>query len=258
MRRSAEGGTGHLTRQVGLGSVSDYVTGIQAEVYTTEACGVQVYLGHDVAPGFFSWLVPTHPDRALVGLLTRRKAKSYAANFMQRLQREQKIGGVLKEPSSWGIPLRPLKRTYRDRVIVVGDAAGQVKPTTGGGIYYSLLSSEIAADVLSGALASDDLSASNLRDYQSQWKALLARELDLGYSLRRSAEGGTGHRNEALTGRLGQGIRLRGGGGREAKPRFGRAARQPGQQGIDEAQDSTQPLVVQDSGEQPRPLRPAE
>jgi len=177
----AAGFGSHLTRQVGLGSVSDYVTGIQAEVYTRGVGGVQVYLGHDVAPGFFSWLVPTHPDRALVGLLARRNGKSYLANFMQRLQGEQKITGVGKEPASWGIPLRPLKRTYRDRVIVVGDSAGQVKPTTGGGIYYSLLSSEIAVDVLSDALVSDDLSASTLREYQTRWPLGRERPRPLGW-----------------------------------------------------------------------------
>ena len=43
------------------------------------------------------------------------------------------------------IPLVPLCRTFGERVLVIGDAAGLTKPTTGGGIYYSLLSAELAA-----------------------------------------------------------------------------------------------------------------
>ena len=51
------------------------------------------------------------------------------------------------------LPLGPIARTAADRVLVVGDAAGLVKPTTGGGIYYALTSASIAADVAATALA---------------------------------------------------------------------------------------------------------
>lgn len=70
----------------------------------------------------------------------------------------------------------------------MGDAAGQVKPTTGGGIYYSLLASEIAAQTLSEALAVGDLSAAILSRYQRRWKKVLSRELEIGYSARRLFE----------------------------------------------------------------------
>ena len=177
-----------LIRQIGLGSVTDHVTGVQAVVSTGEIDDVEVHLGHDVAPGFFSWLVPTLPGQALVGLLARRQAQTYLAGFIQRLCRLGKIKEIVTEAACWGIPLRPLKRTHQDRVLVVGDAAGQVKPTTGGGIYYSLMASEIAAQVLSEALHEDDLSSSRLRQYQTQWKSLLAHELEVGYSARRLYE----------------------------------------------------------------------
>ncbi len=177
-----------LARQAGFGSVTDYVTGVQAEVSTSGIEDVEVHLGHDVAPGFFSWLVPTRRDTALVGLLSRKKAQDHLARFVQCLQQKGKIGAAISESKAWGIPLRPLKRTYRDRVLVVGDAAGQVKPTTGGGIFYSLLVSEIAAQVMSEALSGDDLSARGLRNYQTKWRELLGQELDVGYSARRLYE----------------------------------------------------------------------
>ena len=177
-----------LIRQVGLGSVSDFVAGVQAVVSTNGVDDVEVHLGNDVAPGFFSWLVPTLPNRALVGLLARKQAQAYLTSFIQRLRQAGKIKDVITEATCWGVPLRPLKRTYRDRVLVVGDAAGQVKPTTGGGIFYSLLASEIAAQVLSEALAADDLSSGRLSQYQTRWKDLLAGELQVGYSARRLFE----------------------------------------------------------------------
>lgn len=177
-----------LVRQAGLGSVSDYVTGVQAVVSTDGADEVEVHLGSDVAPGFFSYLVPTLPGLALVGLLSRKKAQTRLTNFIQKLRQAGKIKEVVNEAATWGIPLRPLKRTYLDRMVVVGDAAGQVKPTTGGGIYYSLLAGEAAAQVLSEALADDDLSSGNLSRYQSRWRDLLAAEIEVGYSARRLYE----------------------------------------------------------------------
>ena len=84
--------------------------------------------------------------------------------------------------------LRPLRKTYSDRVLVVGDAAGQVKPTTGGGIFYSLMASEIASGALDRALEEDKLSANRLGAYQREWKALLSNELEVGYSARRVFE----------------------------------------------------------------------
>ena len=71
---------------------------------------------------------------------------------------------------------------------MVGDAAGQVKPTTGGGIFYSLIASEIASGALDRALREDNLSANGLGAYQKEWKGLLSKELEIGYSARRVFE----------------------------------------------------------------------
>lgn len=87
-----------------------------------------------------------------------------------------------------GIPLKPLNRTYTERLIVVGDAAGQVKPTSGGGIYYGLLCAEIAAGTLHEALESGDLSANSLARYERRWKQKLGRELKTGYWARKLFE----------------------------------------------------------------------
>ncbi|MFC1990959.1 NAD(P)/FAD-dependent oxidoreductase [Chloroflexota bacterium] len=72
--------------------------------------------------------------------------------------------------------------------MVVGDAAGQVKPTSGGGIYYGLLCADIAADTLHQALEDDDLSARRLVRYERGWKRILGRELKIGYWSRKLFE----------------------------------------------------------------------
>jgi flavin-dependent dehydrogenase len=73
-------------------------------------------------------------------------------------------------------------------VLVLGDAAGLVKPTTGGGIYYSLLSADLAADTLSSALADDDLAGTRLAAYEAGWRKRLGSELRWQLILRRIAQ----------------------------------------------------------------------
>jgi flavin-dependent dehydrogenase len=177
-----------LSRQLGLGEASDYVVGIQALVETNGLDEVEVYLGRNVAPGFFAWLVPTEPGYALAGLLVRKNAQERFARFISDRESDGSVRKLVSKVTCWGIPLRPLRKTYTDRVLVVGDAAGQVKPTTGGGIFYSLLASEIASGALDQALSEDSLSASRLGAYQKEWKALLSNELEVGYSARRAFE----------------------------------------------------------------------
>jgi len=176
------------TEKLGLGTVGDFVMGAQAEVSTHGVDEVEVYFGRKVAPGFFAWLVPTTSGKALAGLLSRRSPGIYLGNFIDALQTKGKIVSIDSDLSHGGIPLKPLARTYGERLMVVGDAAGQVKPTTGGGVYYGLLCAEIAANTLITALKADDLSARSLSRYERDWKTKLARELRVGYWSRKLYE----------------------------------------------------------------------
>jgi flavin-dependent dehydrogenase len=85
------------------------------------------------------------------------------------------------------LPLGPTRRTYADRVLAVGDAAGLVKPTTGGGIYYGLLSGAVAADVLATGLERNRLSSAHLRRYEGLWRRRLGHEIRVGLAFRRIA-----------------------------------------------------------------------
>ena len=99
---------------------------------------------------------------------------------MTSLVAQGKIVSPAAELNYGGIPLKPLARTYAERLVVVGDAAGQVKPTSGGGIYYGLLCADIAVGTLHQALEDDDLSARRLAGYERGWKKRLGRELKIG------------------------------------------------------------------------------
>ncbi|MFC2051633.1 NAD(P)/FAD-dependent oxidoreductase, partial [Chloroflexota bacterium] len=141
-----------------------------------------------IAASFFAWLVPTSPGKALVGLLARRSPGLYLRRLLSSLLAQGKITSAEAKLSVAGIPLKPLARTYGERLIVVGTAAGQVKPTSGGGIYYGLLCADMAADNLHQALKNDALSAQNLAYYEKEWKRKLGKELRVDYRARQFYE----------------------------------------------------------------------
>jgi geranylgeranyl reductase family protein len=171
----------------GLGKFADFTAGAQAEIESKSA-EVEVYFGREVAPGFFAWLVPTSPGKARVGLLSRENPTLYLKRLLTSLAADSKIASAEVGINHGAVPLKPLPRTYGDRLLVVGDAAGHVKPTTGGGIYYGLLGADIAAQTLRKALQSNDLSARSLARYEREWQQLLGRELRTGYWARKLFE----------------------------------------------------------------------
>jgi len=172
-----------LPSQAGLGQVRHYAWGVQSPV-ASGIDQVEVYLGKGLAPGFFAWLVPTRPGQALAGLLTKKNPRLALENFLSHLKALGRIASWDKA-SAAPIPLHPLPRSYADHLLAVGEAAGQVKPTTGGGIYYGLLAAEIAAETLKGAFSQGDFSARALAPYERGWRKRLGKEMSLGRWARR-------------------------------------------------------------------------
>ena len=177
-----------LSKLMGMGSAGDFVAGVQAEVPTANVEEVEVYFGREVAPGFFGWMVPASSGMARVGLLSRRNPGLYLTKLISSLMTQGRIASAEVKFSYGAIPLKPLSRTCAERLLVVGDAAGQVKPTSGGGIYYGLLCAEMAADTLHQGLQNGDLSAKRLASYEQSWKKKLKQELKIGYRARKLFE----------------------------------------------------------------------
>jgi geranylgeranyl reductase family protein len=75
------------------------------------------------------------------------------------------------------LPIFPLENTYRDRVVLCGDAAGFINPITGEGIYYAMVSGQLAAKVISDGLKSHDLSHRFLARYQKLWNDDFGKDL---------------------------------------------------------------------------------
>ncbi|MEK7847495.1 MAG: NAD(P)/FAD-dependent oxidoreductase [Chloroflexota bacterium] len=168
-----------LPALAGLGEVSRWGIGAQAEVPVNGLEETEVYLGQGIAPGFFAWLVPTAPGHALAGLISSRPGP-YLQSFLKDLHRQGKVKSAQAPLCFRRIAFSPLPRTYGDRVVAVGEAAGQVKATTGGGIFYGLLCAEEAAMALHRALSRGDLSARSLSSYERAWQSRLGPEMRMG------------------------------------------------------------------------------
>jgi digeranylgeranylglycerophospholipid reductase len=150
---------------------------------------VEVYLGRQFAPGLFGWWIPDGVGGARVGIAADADgtpARTYFERLLHHLER--RFGRPLTNPTAYlvsGIPIGSVPRLVGDRVLLVGDAAAQVKPLSGGGIFLGMRCAEIAAEVANAALAADDLSASSLAPYETRWRAELGDEFHRALYLRR-------------------------------------------------------------------------
>jgi digeranylgeranylglycerophospholipid reductase len=187
-----------LPQKLGLGKIKSFLVGAQAEIEAENVDELEVYFSQEIAPGAFAWLVPTSTNEAYVGLLATYQAKLHLQKFLHNLLSQGRITSREVEIEQKAIPVGTLTRSYGDRVLVIGDAAGQVKPTTGGGIYFGHIGAKIAAGVLDEALGSDNLTAGQLSRYQKQWKSKIGKELSRGYWARRAYAKLSDHQIEGI------------------------------------------------------------
>ena len=177
-----------FNRQLGLGVPRTFVQSAQLEQPFAGPDQVEVHLGRTVAPRGFAWVVPFRRDGQpyqRLGLMADARAGSLFRAFAATLQARFGLSEPgWPEPRLKILPLGPVARTYGQRLLAVGDAAGLVKPTTGGGIYYSLISGQFAAETLDEALKVDDLRESRLRQYETRWRDRLGAEIRIGLAFR--------------------------------------------------------------------------
>jgi geranylgeranyl reductase family protein len=175
-------------KRLGLGMPSTFLQSAQLELPAERLGDVEIHFGSEIAPKGFAWAVPvrrSYGTFARIGLMADGDAGLHFSRMIERVRERWGIAVPdALSPRRRMLPLASVKRTYADRVLAVGDAAGLVKPTTGGGIYYSVVSGEIAADVLNARLATNDLSATALRDYEQRWRSRFQSEFTAQLALR--------------------------------------------------------------------------
>jgi flavin-dependent dehydrogenase len=118
----------------------------------------------------FLWKIP-RKNSLEYGMLGTNVKFDQLKKFFQLTGKMERHGGI--------IPLGP-PRTYFDRVLLIGDAAAQVKPWSGGGVIYSLTAAEIAANVIKDAKRENDFSERFLKKYEHEWKKAFGGRIRTG------------------------------------------------------------------------------
>ena len=175
-------------KRLGLGMPSTFLQSAQLELPADQPGDVEIHFGSEIAPKGFAWAVPVRRASgtfARIGVMADSDPAEYFSRMLARVRDRWSVAlPDSAAPRRRMLPLGSVRRTYSDRVLAVGDAAGLVKPTTGGGIYYSVVSGEIAAEVLGSRLAVDDLSAGAMREYEHKWRARFQPEFTAQLALR--------------------------------------------------------------------------
>ena len=175
-------------KRLGLGMPATFLQSAQLELPASRLGEVEIHFGSEIAPKGFAWTVPVKRASgafARIGVMAEGDAAVYFSRMLERVR--ERWGVAMPDtlsPRRRMLPLGSVKRTYSDRVLAVGDAAGLVKPTTGGGIYYSVVSGEIAGEVLSSRLAVNELSANSLREYEALWRSRFQSEFTAQQAMR--------------------------------------------------------------------------
>src|SRR4029079_15414875 len=134
------GATYGFQRRFGLGLPRTYLHTAQCEFRARHLRTVELHFGRDVAPDGFAWAVPVERadgEFVRVGVMGAHDILQCYARMLARVRDAWGIVDADQPPRQKILPLGAIDRTYGDRLLAIGDAAGLVKPTNGGGRPYS-------------------------------------------------------------------------------------------------------------------------
>jgi len=186
----ADGHNSRTAKSIPNNAPAEYVRGIQVDIKrrADDREMLNIRIGSKIAPGFFSWEIP-FGDMTRVGLCASWDAgppSEYLKALMKKIGADD--NDIVRKYSGI-IPLGGIRRTYADNMLLIGDAAGQVKPISGGGLQPALRSSYCLSKTVNEAFDSDDLSGKFLSVYEKRWKDEVGKELKNGYRLRKMYTG---------------------------------------------------------------------
>ncbi|MCZ7391823.1 MAG: NAD(P)/FAD-dependent oxidoreductase [Candidatus Methanoperedens sp.] len=181
----ADGIQSSVGRAAGLPRCEKFLSGIQFEApyAAKDPEFVEIFTGNEIAPGFFAWAVP-FKGLARIGLAKNpgMPAQVFLEKLLQHPVVASRYRGSRTEFVLGGIPLGPPVKTATSGVMLVGDAAGQVKPTSGGGIYMGAVCAKIAGEVAARASREE----AKLEEYEKRWRGAVGRELAIGMRIHKS------------------------------------------------------------------------
>ncbi|QLC50483.1 NAD(P)/FAD-dependent oxidoreductase [Methanolobus zinderi] len=139
------------------------------------------YLGNEMAPAGYIWIFPKGNDLANVGIgiLGSKSGQKTAIEYLEDFVAEKFPDARVLEVDVGGVPVSgSIDKTIANGLMLVGDAARQSDPITGGGIVNAMEAGEIAGEVAYEAISSGDLSETKLGEYEKKWRSTVGLEID--------------------------------------------------------------------------------
>ncbi len=169
-----------LQTSLGLGRPKKIIKGIQLEINSIDLERLSIYWGSRFSNGFFGWAIPLMDGRTRIGVMTEGNTKEALTNTLSKITNCIDPDTAIKRAKRRGIGFGTIPRSYSNRIIAVGEAAGQIKTTTGGGIYYGLIGAEVASEVIRKAFKKASFESRTLSEYEKKWKKMLGWEITYG------------------------------------------------------------------------------
>jgi digeranylgeranylglycerophospholipid reductase len=144
----------------------------------------EFFLGNEIAPAGYVWSFPKGDKLANVGLgILGSKAKpGDAIRLLQQFMKSYFPNGKVVEMVVGGDPCSgPIESATADGVMLVGDAARQTDPLTGGGILNAMEAGIIASEVATKALAAGNVSRAGLKEYEDRWRATIGKHISRSF-----------------------------------------------------------------------------
>src|SRR2546425_3366038 len=166
----ASGVNGCLNRVLNLARPRQLLRAMQAEVTLPGKEGsapTRVFVGRSVAPGAFAWEIPLGRGRARVGIMTHEDPRAYFLALLRRIA--PGLDGSSVQAGQKAIAQVPVGRSTAERLVAIGEAAGHVKTSTGGGGYFRRPFARIAPPSLVPAFRHGGFSASRFSDFERYW-----------------------------------------------------------------------------------------
>lgn len=141
---------------------------------------VEMFYGKQVAPGFFAWIIPLGEKRARIGMASRNKSKIRLDALMRNHTIiSERMKGAKIDRSLGGIVLvgMPISKMTMKNVVAVGDTAGIVKATTGGGVILGGMTARVAGKIVADSLSTDESVEKSLSQYNGKCKSMVFNEL---------------------------------------------------------------------------------
>ena len=188
---NAEGSHRQIIKQIPLKGF-DKKWSLPAIQFELENCNfnseyVELFHGKKWAPGFFAWIIPTSAETGRIGLAIDRRylsSKYGMKDWLIHFKNHHPIASkkllnskVVKTRGGFVPAFGPVNNTVMDGLMLIGDAAGQAKATTGGGVNIGGYCGRIAGKIATESIKHNNTSKKFLQKYENQWKKRFWYEL---------------------------------------------------------------------------------